>query len=111
MAPEAPKTQLSETAREVAPHLQAAYVRLREYIRELDTTLVKLANKIANPNATDTQADRIDFEIQLAQKQSELLTTPEISDRDKTIRRNYLKGLRASVLATPPSTESDVETA
>ncbi len=115
MAPE--KSNLTETAKEVNPHLKVTYAAMREerveereelktelpdgtegaeVLGEMNPTLISLANKITREEATDS--DKVDFRIHLAEVKSKILSDPNVDDRGKTIRSNFVRKLEDSVL-------------
>ncbi|MFH1218284.1 MAG: hypothetical protein V1679_00385 [Candidatus Peregrinibacteria bacterium] len=113
------KSNLSDTAKEVFPHLQETYRRLREFklqdmgeegeametLAEDIKDLVQIANKIIKGEASDSE--KIDFKIAMRQIRSAIITDPKITSlpEDKkekaiTIRENIVAKLEDNVLGT-----------
>lgn len=104
----APRSNLSDTAKEVSPHLQAIHEALRRALQSLreevgevqefrkGESLVYLANRIIRGEASEKE--RIDFKIYLASVKSEILSDKGLSERGKMIRRNYIDKLEGAVL-------------
>lgn len=111
------KSNLTETALLVNPHLKVTYAAMREErveerealkdeipagtegaeaLREMSPTLISLANKITREEATDS--DKVDFRIHLAEVKSRILSDANVDERGKTIRSNFVRKLETSVL-------------
>ena len=94
---ETPHSNLSPTAKEVAPHLQEIHTQLREQvIGETQKNLIDLGNEIVTGTAGESA--KIDFNTNLAEIESRMMLE-ETDPKAKNIKQNYLAKLKKSVLS------------
>lgn len=100
---------LSAAALEVFPHLKAAYLELGGICDAFgeQETMITMANKIIRGEATE--AEEVDWGIMLARLKGKLLSARGLTERQKTIRTNFMDKLRIAVIVTEQETGVDVD--